>query len=407
MSEELFYRKRCKRLGIALASSAFLNISILAFGIYEWQETGFSFLATSSFRPQKSKLYRQTGKELPTLTQVFRELESLDYNGLVVLLDDTSLVAEGYKKQDLALSMLVKRHYFDSKRALGTDPLVKRLFSYMAQDGQASEIILYPDLAPEQLALAKSFAKTEKWPITTEGLLVRYRQEQSPELKGLILSTDEYRSCELLLTRATPISRDAIFEFATQVDYKLLKSLYEEMAKSQDFSPEVRRGFLLNALPHSAAMLFQVDPRFCTHSLRDKYALILLAELEKKPDMAKEYALALLEAPRSNVIWKKAIIVLATIKQLDPQTQTRTSILELYGRIVPKVPAKPVVAVQKPQTKKQPETVYIVQSGDTLWHISKRFGVDIDKIKKHNKLTSDALKPGSMLRIPPKEQKGK
>lgn len=448
-SEELFYRKRCKRLALALGLSAFLNISILAFGIYEWQETGFSYLATSSFRPQKLKLYRQEGKELSTLTQNFRELELLDFDGLLLVLDDTTLVAGGYKRQDLALSMLVKRHYFDLKRALGADVAVKRLFTYMPQDEVRSEIELYPDLSQDELAQVREFAKREKWPCTTEGLLAQYRKQENPELKDVILLTDEYRVLELLLTRGTPISRDAIFDLATRVEYELMKKLHTDMAKSQDFSPEVRRGFLLRALPHSATILYQVDPRFCVHSLADKPALLVLNELSKNPEMAKEYALALLEAPRSSVIWKRAIGMLCETKQLDPQSQSRDSILESYGRLPPKpkpetksetkpeiktqtklepktaskAPLKPLAKpVTKPVTKQvtkpalkpatkpaikpqKAEIVYIVQSGDTLWHISKRFNVDIDKLKKHNKLTTDALKPGSMLRIPQEQDK--
>lgn len=41
---------------------------------------------------------------------------------------------------------------------------------------------------------------------------------------------------------------------------------------------------------------------------------------------------------------------------------------------------------------------YIVQPGDTLWDIAKKYeGLDIEKIKKLNKLKSDQIKPGQVL----------
>lgn len=46
------------------------------------------------------------------------------------------------------------------------------------------------------------------------------------------------------------------------------------------------------------------------------------------------------------------------------------------------------------------ERFYVVQEGDSLWKISKRFNVDIDQIRANNRLDSDFLKPGRPLVIP-------
>ncbi|MFK2825706.1 LysM peptidoglycan-binding domain-containing protein [Bacillus sp. B190/17] len=46
-----------------------------------------------------------------------------------------------------------------------------------------------------------------------------------------------------------------------------------------------------------------------------------------------------------------------------------------------------------------PSGIHIVQSGDNLWSLSKKFGVTVDKIKKDNQLKSDALKIGQKLII--------
>lgn len=46
---------------------------------------------------------------------------------------------------------------------------------------------------------------------------------------------------------------------------------------------------------------------------------------------------------------------------------------------------------------------YTVKQGDTLYSISKKYNIDINTLKKDNALTSDVLKPGSILRIRLKE----
>jgi LysM repeat protein len=53
----------------------------------------------------------------------------------------------------------------------------------------------------------------------------------------------------------------------------------------------------------------------------------------------------------------------------------------------------------------QPYRLYIVQEGDSLWKISRRFGVDMEVIKRANELQSNAIQPGTMLKIPGKDGK--
>ena len=46
---------------------------------------------------------------------------------------------------------------------------------------------------------------------------------------------------------------------------------------------------------------------------------------------------------------------------------------------------------------------YTVQSGDSLWSISKKFGITVDELKQANNLTSNLLSIGQTLYIPSKE----
>ena len=41
-----------------------------------------------------------------------------------------------------------------------------------------------------------------------------------------------------------------------------------------------------------------------------------------------------------------------------------------------------------------------VQSGETLWGISKKYGVGVEVIRQANAMTTDIIKPGQVLKIP-------
>lgn len=46
------------------------------------------------------------------------------------------------------------------------------------------------------------------------------------------------------------------------------------------------------------------------------------------------------------------------------------------------------------------ERTHIVQSGDTLYNISRRYGITVEQLKRRNSLTSDLIRVGQQLIIP-------
>jgi len=64
--------------------------------------------------------------------------------------------------------------------------------------------------------------------------------------------------------------------------------------------------------------------------------------------------------------------------------------------------------LQIPEKEEENETtplnIYIVQKGDSLYQIALKYGTTVDKIKKLNNLTTDFLKNGQILQIPEKEE---
>ena len=58
-----------------------------------------------------------------------------------------------------------------------------------------------------------------------------------------------------------------------------------------------------------------------------------------------------------------------------------------------------IASLKTVKPKKTTYKTYRVRSGDSLWLISKKFGVSIKSIKRTNKLSSNTLRPGQKLRI--------
>lgn len=212
----------------------------------------------------------------------------------------------------------------------------------------------------------------------------------------------------------------------------------------------------------AALLLLKTDEALAVRKLDDNQVISILKLLDSKSPEAEKFAGALLTSPRSDAVWKAAAERLyAYAGEPMPEKYHHHAALTrfvacpettiIYDRIpsgtispaasgsikktfVPstsapmaeekrekqpvkaKAPAQPVslnnrmsvrnilppAMYSKGQAAHQTHTkrLYIIQEGDSLWKIAKRFNVDVEVIKANNKLDSDFLKPGRPLIIP-------
>ena len=69
----------------------------------------------------------------------------------------------------------------------------------------------------------------------------------------------------------------------------------------------------------------------------------------------------------------------------------------------PKGQSKPLATIAAKSTLEKTAampTVHLVQPGDTLFNISRRFGVSMQRLREVNHLTSDEVKLGQKLVVP-------
>jgi len=409
-----------QRLVQALFLSGGLNVILLTFA-------GYAYLSEKTLAPViEQKPAPKQALETPlaidqSCNEVIRYFLSLPYGQLIEKLHDPCLVENGYTKRDLALAILATCHHFDLPRALKglSQPLQKRLISYeIAQNSKPSQIIAYPGLTDHHFRSIILFARTEKWPQTSRGLFLNLRRQSNiePSLADAFFLTPEFSAVETLFKRAEiNVDKIELLNVIKEGSWPLLFRFAEQQKVAQDLSPAKRQRFLLDYIKMSsksaAYLLLKTDGPFASKKLDDESVLAILNLIDCKTSEAEKFALDLLTNPRSDQVWKLAASRLYEYAG-EPKPEKSLHHAALI-RFVPQAsltqPLSPKeISVKEnldpaPQKPNALERTYIVQNGDSLWRISRRFHVEIDAIRLHNNIEGDFLHPGNVLRIPKKE----
>lgn len=321
-------------------------------------------------------LKERKGVVLPTLTQervkemsltnreVLESFRGMRYEELVRELFDETHVEEGQRRCDLALAFLTAFHDFDIERAFSGFPMEKRSFQL---DGKT--MTLFPGLSEERLEAIRAFARTEVWPLTPRGLFqeIRNRDSFPQSLIDAFRSTNEYFVIYRAFQRLPyAISDDHLFSLITKASWEGIQAFSEELQTSSTGTPHSFAPFLVPILEKKSSLA--------------AYLLVLLE---------KEYALKKLSDEQMETL-------LSLLTDRTPEIEA--FLTEVKGGIrsdeIQQLAGKPL---------ENPPRTHIVQTGDSLWKISREYGVKVDIIKEMNNLESETLKVGSTLTLPPKE----
>jgi len=388
--------------------------------------------------------------------EVLRKFENMSMPQLIEKLKDSRLVENGFSIRDLALGGLYTYHHFDLPRALSGSrmPSQKRYILFKDAQGQKKELITYSDIQPDQYDKIIAFANTEKWPQTAQGLFLLLQDKQQEHRKSLeyaLFITPEFQAVDLLFKRSSEnISKGEILDFLLEGSWKMLSNFSEKQRLLQDLSPDKRRELLLsyieNESPAAAVLLLKTDSNYVAKKFDDSQVTTILKYSTKRTAHTARFALAMLASPRNDKVWKEAAhrlyefsgepmptefnrnSVLARFlplamkeiptSELPKRKNVETIVAEKLEQKKPANP-RPVHNVEQstPNNRSNDKTVgqikpkltpqksrwkraYITQEKDSLWKISKMFNVDVEELKQQNNLTTDALKPGTMIIVP-------
>lgn len=429
------YLKRVRRLIAALAVSGFLNIILLTSIFYSMVKERSPALYCEQ-RPTLTLKKQTPIAATETGSHTILRLQALSYEKLIPHLNSTIPVENGYCERDLALSCLVEFHYFDLDRALqgSTHRLQKRMITYGRRtDGSPAMITVYPALSDASFNSIILFASNEQWPQTAKGLFHILKQKKEPSDSSLLDAfylTPTFAAIEPIFRRLEiPIEKKEIVSILLEGDWQMLFNFAKQQRLYGDISDARRQHILLEYIakgsPSAAVLLLKTDAPFATKKLDDQHVLRILALLTEKTEESEKFALALLTSPRSDAVWKMAATrlygfagedlpsnlqyQLALSRFAQTTTNAKPISIEKAPVAVVKVANKSTLEkpVERPEEtvktaakKNQPDRLYIVQEGDTLWKVSRKFNIDVALLRRYNKLTSDILKPNSALRVP-------
>ncbi len=413
--------KRTKWLTQALIISGTLNIGFISTFVYfvlkDKQEALSIELAPASL---------ESASKVATNIQLLHSYSLLPYQELILRLEGSDHVEDGLTKRDLALACLVAFHNFNLDKALGGLSIQKKIIPFTNKEAQETmDVCVFPGLADYQFLAIIQYAKTEKWPLTSQGLF--YEIKRSPiacdsSLLDSFYLTPEYHAAYTLLTKSgLNLTREQIIDLIVQGDWKTLSDLSVQQRLRLDLSSEKRLNFLIQYLnQHSAfaaKLLLDTDPDFVSKRLDDSQILTLLDLYPHQTSSLQNFAKELLASPRTDVVCRRAASILyAFVGEEIPEPFDYTLAAQ---RFLPQRAEKnPVIApdalilqtkasFQAPSPPPAPlkKKTHQIEPGDNLWKIARKYNVSVDELMRANRMDSEKLRPGKQLEIPDKSDK--
>ncbi len=407
------WMRKARWLTQALIISGTLNIGLISTFVYfvlKEKQTSVAFELKPS---QEEEQFVLTNKEL------VEAYLTLSFQDLLLRLEDRELIEEGYAKRDIALACLVNFHQFNLEGALGGFVPQQRYIKFFNEDGgELIDLSIYPALTEDQFQAVIQYARTEKWPFTSEGLFF--------ELKGTTLDRSlldafylmpEFQAVQTLFVRAgLKVKNEEIIQLLIAGDFSSLDIFTKEQKLLQDLSPNRLKMFLVEYLnmgsKEAARWLLDLDVEFVTKRLDDKQTLLVLDLLTEKTNTLEHFAKELLVSPRSDLIWKQAASLLYSFageKLPEPYDSNVARARFLPHLITPKKieEVAQILPAKKPPQKSpliKTSKTHVIQNGESLWKIARKYKVTIESIIDLNHLESDRLRVGRTLEIPVNER---
>jgi hypothetical protein len=177
-SVEQHWMLRARFLTHLLILSGTLNMGFLGAFLYSSWKDKYSAISYEVSSPSRRFL---------TNEQVLRAYSRTPFQDLLLRLESTEMVEDGYTKRDLALASLVAFHHFNVEKALGGILLQKRFIAFRNDIGdEMVEFIAFAGLKDEHFEAVLRFAKTEKWPLTPRGVFFEITRQTSPYEPSLL-----------------------------------------------------------------------------------------------------------------------------------------------------------------------------------------------------------------------------
>lgn len=368
-SLEEHFTKKSRYLVHLLIISVGLNLGLLAtFITFILKEKKAETLLWAQTKPKRVEAFVSLS---PSNGEVLKEYSEMPFDRLVQELKNGELLEQGYRRRDLALACLVAFHYFDVERSLPGVEIEMRPFLFGSPE---KSVYLIPGFNQEKFEFIDLFIKREKWPFTTEGLFKQMKENKHdlPEsLKETFFLSREFYSIERAFARLSfGFSRETLLYLLLEGSWNQMKKLTESIQRHPQGDIE-EIGPLLAGFDQSklaAYLLVALDANYAYFQLSNERLYQLISLLDERTDEAEIFLSRIATSERSGNIRLRA----------EQQIQS-------WGLDISQIPRF---------------EDHVIQKGDSLWGLSRQFDVSMEMIREINRLDSDVLTPGKILRIP-------
>jgi hypothetical protein len=292
--------------------------------------------------------------------------------------------------------------------------LQKREISFRVSDtGQPLELTAFSGLKDEHFEAVLKFARTEKWPLTTQGLYLTLKKNSppyDPSLLEAFYTTAEFHHIHTLLQKSAPsLEKSALVDLLKAGSWESLKEVCEKLRLSQLYDEETSRNVLITYAFNfgskiAASSLLQHQSEYITKRLNDEQLLSFFDQNIDQKESLESMAKDLILSPRSDLVRQKAASFLYGLAQeLMPQPYDHGAVLSRFfpEKIKPQPSIIQTAAPLAPKVEKvRSRRTHTIQQGDSLWKIARKYGTNVDAIMKLNHLESERLKLGKTLQIP-------
>jgi LysM repeat protein len=432
-----------------LVISLSVNVAVVAFLVFQMQDGVLWFEVET--REPAIDVSKDTSRS-DSLKGELIHLRSKSDEELIGALDDETTVANGYRRQELALAILHARGYQveDPLRPLGAWPQPMSVFSWTSSEGKQSSCTLFSTIGPREIQAVHDFLRETAVPLTAEGIVRRMKEGNDLSLmREALLRTDEWTAFSRVFGT---LSEEDRLLFSRDIGGEAFACIVEWACVHTD--PTQVGPFVVSIFPKfpSAFLAEFVASHFADHVVLqapDDTVVMLYTYLPTQCEAGVRLAMRLLHGQRKLPVWQASQSylaraasmptlsamnrdqVLAWLQQmahpekitaaLKPDLQPSAEVLKKPEVPTPRVTSplpspspsqSPAVVSVKPATpassissrvatrQLKPYRTYVVRTGDTLWSIARRFNVDVEKLKYLNGLKGATLSPGKVLRIP-------
>jgi LysM repeat protein len=407
--------QKIKWLTQATMISGALNIGLLA------------TLITVSFKDSGSETNYEVKAEqgvqpISSNEELLRNYSNLSFQELLLRLETKDHVEEGYTKRDLALATLVAFHHFNLEKALGGLELQKRSIAFRAAEGQeVVDLVVFPGLADFQFEAISRYAKTERWPFTSQGLFYEVKKAPTPRDPTLLEAfylTPEFHALSTLFTRTgMNVDKELLLQMVVEGEWKILAEFASSQRLTQDVSVQRRRMLLASYLNFkskiAAKLILESDADYVAKRLDDPALIAFIDLIVDKTPQAEAFLKEVLCSPRGDGVRKKAASKLYAFanEQMPEPFDYQIAMARFMGskaiaakpqaKTAPPVPtAKPIAKAPVAPGRPKAKQIHVVQEGDNLWKLARRYKVSVEQLRKVNRIESERLKVGRQLEIP-------